>query len=90
MKTSAARRLARSAVPQVLGPPPRSRPPLRLVPAWVDARQAGRGYWVALRGVDALGLLTGGIIGFFWHPPAALLAMLVAVLISRADAAPRL
>ena len=46
----------------------------------------GRGYWMALRGVDVLGMLTGGIIGFFWHPPAALLAMLVAVLVSRAEA----
>jgi hypothetical protein len=43
---------------------------------------------MALRGVDVLGVLTGGIIGFFWHPPVAVLAMLVAGLVVRAEAPP--
>jgi hypothetical protein len=90
MRTGAAPPLARPAAPPVgaVRPHTRRRAPLRLVRAGVAGRVRGRGYWMALRGVDVLGVLTGGIIGFFWHPPVALLAMLVAGLVARAEAAP--
>jgi hypothetical protein len=43
-----------------------------------DARHQRLAAW----GVDAIGLVTGTLIGLFWYPAAALLAMLAAVLMS--------
>jgi hypothetical protein len=86
MRAGAAPPLTRPAAPPIGAA--RRRAPLRLVRAHVADRVGGRGYWMALRGVDVLGVLTGGIIGFFWHPPVAVLAMLVAGLVARAEAPP--
>jgi hypothetical protein len=36
-------------------------------------------------GVGCVGVLTGAVIGLFWTPPAAIVAMLAAALICRAD-----
>jgi hypothetical protein len=87
MRAGAAPPLARSAAPG-LGTPARRRTSLELVRPGIDDPVGGHGYWIARRGVDVLGVLTGGIIGFFWHPPAALVAMLVAALVTRAEAPP--
>lgn len=40
---------------------------------------------LALWGVGGVGLLTGAVIGLFWNPAAAGLAMLVAALMCRAE-----
>jgi hypothetical protein len=90
MRAGAVPPLARPAAPPIgaIRPPARRRAPLRLVRAGFASPVRGHGYWIALRGVDLLGVLTGGIIGFFWHPPVALLAMLVAGLVARAEAPP--
>ena len=90
MRAGAAPSLARPAPPPMgaVGTAAPRRLPPQLVLGGAVGAVRGRGYWIALRGVDVLGLLTGGIIGFFWHPPAALVAILVAALVSRADAPP--
>jgi hypothetical protein len=90
MRAGAAPPLARPATPPIgaVGTASRRRLPLHIVRGGAASAVEGRGYWIALRGVDVLGLLTGGIIGFFWHPPAALVAILVAALVSRAEAPP--
>jgi hypothetical protein len=89
MRASATLRRPGPSPTEALRAPARERPPLGIASLeFVRACETpagGRGYWMALRGVDVLGMLTGGIIGFFWHPPAALLAMLVAGLVSRAE-----
>ena len=42
------------------------------------------GRHLAMLGVGSVGVLTGAVIGLFWTPTAAVLAMLAAALICRA------
>jgi hypothetical protein len=65
-------------------PPPPPAPRLRAVRA-APAPSLGQALRqrIALLSVDAVGFLTGTMIGLFWYPAAALLAMLAAALVSR-------
>jgi hypothetical protein len=58
---------------------------LRAVPPSPVSAPPEPGRHLAALGVGGVGVLTGAVIGLFWTPTAAVLAMLVAALICRAD-----
>ncbi|HEY7649742.1 MAG TPA: hypothetical protein VID04_12125 [Methylomirabilota bacterium] len=84
MRSSVAPRLRRPiARSRGLGAPSHLR---AVPPSPVSApSEPGLGRHLAVLGVGGVGVLTGAVIGLFWTPTAAVLAMLVAALICRAD-----
>ena len=87
MRSAAASRLHHPvARPRGIRALVRTLPHLRAVPP-VPARTPGRALRqrLAMWGVGGAGLLTGTVIGLFWYPAAAVLAMLAAALICHGE-----
>lgn len=86
MRTAAVPTLRDQAPPvPAAGAPARLGPRLRVLPRWSAPMGEALGYRLALLGVHAIGLLTGTVIGLFWYPAAAVVAMFAAALVSRSD-----
>jgi hypothetical protein len=87
MSSSAAPRLRRSlARPRGLRALVQGPSHLRAVPsAPVSPSEPKLRRHLAMLGVGSVGVLTGAVIGLFWTPTAAVLAMLAAALLCRAD-----